>query len=558
MRCSVLLLFAVLACGCKRSKEPPVNVDTVTGEGGAIAQARFGGDPDAQRRVSFRIDAVHRDRKPSASAPWHEAGGSWTFFDAHVDDGTRFGFGWSEGGNAGAFSFGKAMLTVADADAGAKLVTLFARAFDGKVPAARVRQPLRIEPISLAILAKSTGRHEGSFSGAGTWTATKLFLQRPGIEAEVFFNFDLTGKVGELAEKDSGYANALVRFVAGDLRDGPTPARTPETDPQLSLVGPKVDAWRSVAPEGARMIEFEGKGKRILYSIKEQTATRVRSVSLDDPNDVTDLVQIDNELGVVRCGTEHLCLVEESIPKNAGVRSSEDPRTFHLVDRAKKTKRTLSGAWGEMGEVPIAPFSPGGSFIAMGGWRPMATGHGRDLVVFFEPGGGVVAVPGEPVAVVGWTGKGPTLRAIVQQGRSWEKEKKLVWFLVDPKTGARTDLAAPPPGIVADAKRSLDGKRTVSCKGDEEISVTEGTTTKRFVVHPDDRAAFGGDCTSWAGSRYLYFRAGRLAFIDVETMKASFPFAPGEEPPALAYDETFTWATSTSAEGIRAGRVVVR
>src|SRR5207248_3132564 len=112
----------------------------------------------------------------------------------------------------------------------------FAHVFDGKVPPPAPQQLLHPQPFSLVSLGDALGRDDGGFSGVGNWHANKLFLQRPGLEAELFFNFDLVDKVGEFAQKDSGYTDDLLQFMARELRDGPLPPQTPVNDARISLV----------------------------------------------------------------------------------------------------------------------------------------------------------------------------------------------------------------------------------------------------------------------------------------------------------------------------------
>jgi hypothetical protein len=104
------------------------------------------------------------------------------------------------------------------------------------------------------------------------------------------------------------------------------------------------------------------------------------------------------------------------------------------------------------------------------------------------------------------------------------------------------------------------------CKGNEEILVTRVVPAKsasadarRFLVHPDDRRAFGEDCVSWASSRYLSFNADRFGLIDADTMKLSFPFPAGETPPAtLIFNDALTWAAANGDNGVRVAKVTIR
>jgi hypothetical protein len=74
--------LALAACqrGCGRNKDS-----------GHVAEPGAGQAP----RVTFVIDKVYEQQQPTSSAPWHGAGGNWTFFDAHTDAGARFGFGFT-------------------------------------------------------------------------------------------------------------------------------------------------------------------------------------------------------------------------------------------------------------------------------------------------------------------------------------------------------------------------------------------------------------------------------------------------------------------------------
>ena len=63
----------------------------------------------------------------------------------------------------------------------------------------------------------------------------------------MFFNYNLDARTGEFSEKDSGYRGDLVTVFAAQLRDGPRPERTPETDPNLAANGPRIEPVRRCA-----------------------------------------------------------------------------------------------------------------------------------------------------------------------------------------------------------------------------------------------------------------------------------------------------------------------
>ncbi len=566
-RSLAILALALTFGGCKRNPPAPLVDSLEVRDGESIAEPSIGGDPSRQPRVTFRIDAVYPDAKPTQAPPWHAPGGTWTFFDAHLDGGASFGFGLQVGpATASSFSFGKAMLTVPSAVDGAKIVDRFATVFHAKPPPGAPAQPLRFVPISVAVLGRGQARRASSgFGGTGGWTATKLFLQRPGLEAEVFFNFDLEDKRGEFAEKDRDYADDMVAFLARELRDGPRPARSPANDPRVSASGPKLEGWRSFGPPKAKPIGFEANGKRLLYSVTDGGKTRVVSASLDGAADETALVQVDHDLGRIVCAprTADPCVVEEQTPKTPGESSSEDPRVFHLVQRARKTSRLLEGPWGDHGDLfSSEAVSPDGAWVAMAQWKPRAKGTGNFEIVHFAPvaGGAPVAsdLGEDSIELVGWTGSGAAMRAVVQRGSKWSKPARLSWVLVDPKTGGTTDLPAPPVGLVADRAVSPDGRRRVTCDG-QSIVVSEvaAKTDRRFSIFEEDRHAFKDDeCVEWSSARYLSYNAGRPAFLDADTLTLSYPFEEGAEPPALRYDPGFKVAMSSSSDGIRVARVV--
>jgi hypothetical protein len=335
----------------------------------------------------------------------------------------------------------------------------------------------------------------------------------------------------------------------------------------VSTVGPKFDAWSSFGPPHATAIRFEANGERLLYSVADGSATKLVSARLD-ATDETLVMRVEHELGVSPCApvTDDPCVVEEQIPKKAGMWSGDDPNNLHLVDRAKKTTRVLSGPWGRKGSLPLtAPISPDGAFVGVFEWKSKPSGSGAfTLLHFVAVEGGAVASANlgeESIDVVSWIGKGAALRAVVKRGNAWSKGAKISWALVDPKTGSFVEAPAAPAGSDADAALAPDGRRRVTCDGDRDVVVTDlaTSTARRFHIFEEDRHAFkDGECIGWVNARFLQYSAGRLAFLDADTMMLSYPFDEDAEPPALRYDRAFTVAASTSPDGIRVAHVVVK
>jgi hypothetical protein len=228
----VLLALFCLAAACKKYEPtpvPPTPPAVAAPEPPPAAPDPQGGvvqpGGDEAPRLRFRILAVYPKHKPAARPPYHEPGGTWTFFDAQTlgEDPATFSAGVDDGkpmvGDI-PIGFGDAQLAVADGANGARLVDALARAFGQKPPPAGAKHPRAPLKVRAALLGRGVGRGGGGgFSGTGTWVATKLFFDDGKRYAEVFFNYDPITKQGEFSEKDSDYDADLVAFVSAALRD---------------------------------------------------------------------------------------------------------------------------------------------------------------------------------------------------------------------------------------------------------------------------------------------------------------------------------------------------
>src|SRR5262249_5182580 len=159
------------------------------------------------------------------------------------------------------------------------------------------------------------------------------------------------------------YADGLVAFLAHDLRDGPRPLRTPENDPQISLVGPKLDTLKTFAPSGANFVGFAPGGRRIYFSIGDNDDTRLLDADVENPTAGVEITRIEHHLDSFTCATaaRDTCLLVESRPNKPNVLSGDDPRSAFIVDRNAKTKRALQGEWGSAGWAATSPLAPDGS-----------------------------------------------------------------------------------------------------------------------------------------------------------------------------------------------------
>lgn len=563
MRRALLLLLAISAVAACKKKEPReiavhaaledagVSIDSVTTEEGSTAEPGVDHGP----RVAFRILHVHSGRTPSDAPPYHAPGGSWTFFDAETSDGKVFGFGYDDpqsvrgGEPTGAPTFGKVMLTVPDGGAGKRLVQTFARVFKGEVPPEVPARSLRPRPFSAAFLARGARRSPGGgFAGrGGGWTATKLFLQKDDLEAEVFFNFDLGQKKGEFSEKDASYATPMVAWLAAELRDGPAPRRTPESDPALVAKGPKITWVRSSA---ARMWSLSPERDRLwVTSATEAGGTQLTSVGFEREDDVTPLLAVPHRLGSVQC-TSVACLVTDVHPRSPRVIASDDPATVLLVDRKKRTTTELTGGWGPHAMVPMVTPAEGSRFVVTA--VEEQKNKEREQLLFVVEGTtvkGPVRLGSLPIEVLAIARD----RVLVRRGSAWTVGKKTDHVAVDPTTLAITPASAPPE---SEGIRSPDGKRTASCRKDGAEIVLRGAGGERvFAVHPDDRRKIARGCVRWASPRWLEYRGATASgFFDAESLRIT-PW-PEDAGGRREYDASFGWVVElTESGGHRIGRI---
>jgi len=197
-------------------RQPPPTGAAVSGSA-ATAEVQLGGDREAPH-LAFRIVKVYDRQQPTPEGLGHADGGTWQFFDATTSDGAPFTFGMFAAPAKGELpmSFGEFVLATPDR---ARFVTALAKGFGQGVPAAataaRKGKPMQMR---LVVLGRNQARLPGGgYGDGGTATATKLFFQAGGEEAEVFFNFDVAKKSGEFSEKDADYDKALVGIAAAGL-----------------------------------------------------------------------------------------------------------------------------------------------------------------------------------------------------------------------------------------------------------------------------------------------------------------------------------------------------
>ena len=562
---TLAVVLGVAAGGCK--KPPGMEV---AGDGGAAVdgglRAGDGGinyaEPGIAKapQVTFTIEQVFVAQKPSTTAPWHEAGGTWTFFDAKTSDDTRFGFGFNVGKPMGGMAEADVMLTVADRENGVKLVSSLATRFKGRVPAEKPAQPLAPRPFKAVVLGADMKRSASGFDGTGGgYHATKLFLQRPGIEAELYFNFSLAEKSGMFAEKDAEYADDVVEFIASELRDGPRPKRTAATDPNMSDHGPRI-RWLRDLPGNA----FGMSTDRDRFWMAEPVpggGVKVVSVGFAKEGDGKELLRVPHLLGALRCGGE-LCLAEDLQPKDPRFASGDDPRAIILFDTKAGIGKVFKGPWARPALPSVAVSPRGDLFVVSDAVPDLGAKNPFKHVLYLGDRAGVVKGPvdlgPDPWEVTSLDASAKATRVVVRKGSAVEKNATLSHVAIDSATLAITPAVGPARPL--ELILSPDGKHTVEClAGTLVVRDVATKVEKRFPIHEDDRAAISASCVSWANNRYLMYQANSRGFVDVETMKLSEAFAKddGANVDSLEFDKTFTYAIGRHEKVARLGRIVV-
>jgi hypothetical protein len=223
----------ILCVACNRKHAEPLAAGSSAGSGsdgsdGTIEPVFRGGaqtDHTGIPQLDFAIDHIYQQQKPTEMPPYHADGGTWTYFDAHLDGDPAatfvVGVPSLDGRDAAAGpSFDKVMLAPTTAAAGARVVRAFATAFGVPVPPA-VSGHLAPVRVDVAVLGHGIADKGNGYGGRGTWDATKWFFTVGDTsDIEIFFNFSLDEKHGMWSEKDPDYDTDVANALALALRDG--------------------------------------------------------------------------------------------------------------------------------------------------------------------------------------------------------------------------------------------------------------------------------------------------------------------------------------------------
>jgi hypothetical protein len=482
--------------------------------------------------LRFEITAVYENQKPSEENPFHVDGGDWTFFECQAvkDSNVVFTVGAKSGKASGGFpiAWGKAMLIVKDKIAGGRFLSLFGRSFLGRVPPTKDR-PYEPQPlmINTAVLGENLHRDaHGGFSGEqGGWTATKWFPEFDGRSGEIFFNYNFAERRGEFSEKDAEYADDLLAVFSGALRDGPRPERTPENDPNLTRIGPKIGPPRKLLSRYTSHSSFGPKDRFAVY----QAGSTIFALPLDVPNgEPFEIAKFDHSPWTVQVLNEDLdLLVQEGIPEKPGVKSSADPMRIWWVESKGKKKTLLRGPKKNL-DLAEAPVSPDLRYIGLEQWQGKPGTDARSKVLFIlDRTSGTeksFRLQGEALSLVDWKEMEGGVQAVAVTNRWRFDEKESMSYLADPATGKLEHQKDIDAFYDLDNVLSPDGKHRVRVS-EKELIVTDVASDeqRRFLFHEDDVPFVGDECIEWVTPRYLMFNGQRLALIDVTTLKMCFP-----------------------------------
>lgn len=560
----ILLPLLVVIAGCGRSPSQSSSGKSDLA-GGRIQPGGTSEESDDSGYLALKIVKVHEARQPLEQAPWHGPGGDWTFLECEPvkapglqvviggktqrEPGGEFSFGW-----------GRGMLTVGNASDGARFVELFAKAFHQELPASHGDKPSGVVKVNTAVLGSNLVRdRSGGFTtGRGKWTATKWFFEDENGEAEVFFNYNLSEKRAEFSEKDEDYREPLVDHLVIALRDGPRPERTPENDPSLTLVGPRVTGWTRVTERNAYCHFTPDSRSIVITENGADTGSKLLLLSASQAGERRLMAQFDGTAAVHEFvgDTEKLTLlVIETIRRNPKVISSGDPQRLWLVDENQKIEVPVRAGLTNW-YVGRRCVSPQRAFLALHGWVTQPNKKRWRVIHVCEVTTRqwrTIEKPDTVLELIGWTnGNG-----IVLAGTGFEKGEARNAYTLNPATGQLAPLDALPAQFSTTNLLSPGGQLMAQVQEKECLFITDITakSTRRFAFHPYDRRHAYRDSIAWAGDRYLVFQGPRTALIDVQTLKMSFPVAKDSGFNSLDFSPDFKAALGAKEDGNYLGRV---
>ncbi len=520
--------------------------------------------------LDLRITNIRRAQQFTTEPPYLKPGGNWTAFDAAPSAAPDAVITIAvqtprpATGNI-PIAFSKAALIPSDRQKGDRFIAALAEALNTPIPPQRSPQPLAATEFATAVLGENLGAPgSGRFNRGGTWVATKWFVQNEGLEAEVFFNYDLASGRARFSEKDADYNADVLLGLAAAVRDGPRPPRTPLNDPNFTTEGPRVVDLQPI-PNSARCSPSFARGGKLLILSCAGPPAVLRAVPLASPDNAFVLGLFDGRPFHVICldPDANRYLVDEWLTESFNVLDPKAPHRLWMIDRAAGARRQLTGPWGEEGSLEGGQdrsLSPDGRFVVIGRWAGSSgTPRRHALYILDLQTSHSVELTGIPATTQfdGWINDGGQMRAVLSQGDS-EAIAQRQLFLADPTSGAASPLDASIPRPL-DPAASPDGRMKLKLHQKESVEVIDVASgaSRTFTFHEDDRRFAIEGNLSWLDSRYIKFDALRPSFIDTLTMKYGYLPTPqkGADDRSYSYSPDFKWAITTTEAGVVLGRV---
>ena len=563
------LITAILFAGCERSPQKESKADGAGSE--QLTRTEVGvvpGESENWGYLGLKILKVHEQQKALDQAPWHEPGGDWTFVEcaADKDASIRVVIGSRVRSTTKAnipMTWGEAFLAVSDPSVGAAFVEAFAKAFHQPLPPRQGDKPPGFLKLATAVLGSNLVRDpKGGFSAGrkGTWTTTKWFLQSDTAEAEVYFNFSAAAGRAEFSEKDQEYREELLEQLVVGLRDGPLPERTPENDPTLTLVGPRVVEWTQVAGTN-ESAQFTPRGDGlVITATTSRQGAKLFLAPIAQPQERQALGEFEGSVlvhEVLHRERGPALFLAETIRRDLKVLSSTDPQRLWLADAQGKLE-VFPPAGLTNWFIGKSGISPDGRFVALHSWHRQGKQPGTRVIHVgdVQKGGWrTVELADTSLELVGWEGEKP--KGVVLTGDRYQTNAVQKAYALDPETGQLSPREAVPAQFNSKVMASPSHRRTVEVQEKQGLVIADaaGGQARVLTFYPTDRRSLYPDSVRWVSDRYLVFQGPRTALIDADNLKMSFPVSKESGFSSVEFSPDFKRALGNKKDGQYLGEV---